>query len=218
VSVTDVEDADVAAPHVVLKGTPRSNTLRYLACEAVVKGREGVDTVSRSGYDPFFEITFDCRPSARIDGGPGNDRLSGTRGEDAILGNVPTFHATDPDDLAYVLDHLEELVVKAVDQSGGYGMLIGPASTAEEREEFRRLILAEPRNYIAQPTIALSRHPTFVDGELRGCHVDLRPFVLSGADATRIVPGGLTRVALTKGSLVVNSSQGGGSKDTWVLR
>ena len=89
-------------------------------------------------------------------------------GEEAILGNVPTYHATDPDDLAYVLDHLEELVVKAVDQSGGYGMLIGPASTAEEREEFRRLILAEPRNYIAQPTIALSRHPTFVDGELRG--------------------------------------------------
>ena len=138
-------------------------------------------------------------------------------GEEAILGNVPTFHATDPDDLAYVLDHLEELVVKAVDQSGGYGMLIGPASTAEEREEFRRLILAEPRNYIAQPTIALSRHPTFVDGELRGCHVDLRPFVLSGADATRIVPGGLTRTALRPGSLVVNSSQGGGSKDTWVL-
>jgi uncharacterized circularly permuted ATP-grasp superfamily protein len=138
-------------------------------------------------------------------------------GEEAILGNVPTFHATDPGDLAYVLDHLEELVVKAVDQSGGYGMLIGPASTAEERDEFRRLILAEPRNYIAQPTIALSRHPTFVDGELRGCHVDLRPFVLSGADATRIVPGGLTRTALRPGSLVVNSSQGGGSKDTWVL-
>jgi uncharacterized circularly permuted ATP-grasp superfamily protein len=138
-------------------------------------------------------------------------------GEEAILGNVPTFHATDPEDLAYVLDHLEELVVKAVDQSGGYGMLIGPASTAEERGEFRRLILAEPRNYIAQPTIALSRHPTFVDGELRGCHVDLRPFVLSGADATRIVPGGLTRTALRPGSLVVNSSQGGGSKDTWVL-
>ena len=138
-------------------------------------------------------------------------------GEDAILENVPTYHATEEDDLAYILDHLEELVVKAVDQSGGYGMLIGPASTAAEREEFRRLILAEPRNYIAQPTIALSRHPTFVDGELRGCHIDLRPFVLSGADATRIVPGGLTRTALRPGSLVVNSSQGGGSKDTWVL-
>ncbi len=138
-------------------------------------------------------------------------------GEDAILENVPTYQATDEADLAYILDHLEELVVKAVDQSGGYGMLIGPASTAVEREEFRRLIVSDPRNYVAQPTIALSRHPTFVDGELRGCHVDLRPFVLSGADATRIVPGGLTRTALRPGSLVVNSSQGGGSKDTWVL-
>ena len=107
---------------------------------------------------------------------------------------MPTYHATDPDDLAYVLDHLEELVVKAVDQSGGYGMLIGPASTAARaRRVPRAASSAEPRNYIAQPTIALSRHPTFVDGELRGCHVDLRPYVLSGNDATRIVPGGLTR-------------------------
>jgi uncharacterized circularly permuted ATP-grasp superfamily protein len=137
--------------------------------------------------------------------------------EDAILENVPTYQATDETDRAYVLDHLEELVVKAVDQSGGYGMLIGPASTAGERKEFARLISAEPRNYIAQPTIALSRHPTFVEGGLHGCHVDLRPFVLSGADATHIVPGGLTRTALRLGSLVVNSSQGGGSKDTWVL-
>ncbi len=138
-------------------------------------------------------------------------------GEDAILENVATYHATDQTDLAYILDHLDQLVVKAVDQSGGYGMLIGPASTPGERDAFRRLIVAEPRNYIAQPTIALSRHPTFVDGGLRGCHVDLRPFVLSGADTTRIVPGGLTRTALRPGSLVVNSSQGGGSKDTWVL-
>jgi uncharacterized circularly permuted ATP-grasp superfamily protein len=138
-------------------------------------------------------------------------------GEEAILANVPTYHPTDEEDRAYVLDHLEELVVKAVDQSGGYGMLIGPASTLEQREEFARLISAEPRNYIAQPTIALSRHPTFVEGGLNGCHIDLRPFVLSGADATRIVPGGLTRTALRLGSLVVNSSQGGGSKDTWVL-
>jgi len=138
-------------------------------------------------------------------------------GEEPILENVPTYHPTDEADLAYVLDHLEELVVKAVDQSGGYGMLIGPASTATERDEFRRLIVEDPRNYVAQPTIALSRHPTFVDGQLRGCHVDLRPFVLSGADAIHIVPGGLTRTALRPGSLVVNSSQGGGSKDTWVL-
>jgi len=138
--------------------------------------------------------------------------------EEPVLENVPTYLAADPEDRAYILDHLDELVVKAVDQSGGYGMLIGPASTQPEREEFRRLVEAEPRNYIAQPTIALSRHPTFVAGELRGCHVDLRPFVLSGADGSTIVPGGLTRTALRPGSLVVNSSQGGGSKDTWVLR
>jgi uncharacterized circularly permuted ATP-grasp superfamily protein len=138
-------------------------------------------------------------------------------GEEPVLENVPTFHPTDADDLAYVLDHLEELVVKAVDQSGGYGMLIGPASTEPERDAFRTLIVEDPRNYIAQPTIALSRHPTFVDNRLRGCHIDLRPFVLSGADTTHIVPGGLTRTALRPGSLVVNSSQGGGSKDTWVL-
>ncbi len=138
-------------------------------------------------------------------------------GEDAILENVPTYHATDPTELAFVLDHLDELVVKAVDQSGGYGMLIGPASTKAEQDDFRRRIIADPRDYIAQPTIALSRHPTFVDGELRGCHIDLRPFVLTGRDTTRIVPGGLTRTALRPGSLVVNSSQGGGSKDTWVL-
>src|SRR5436189_1147629 len=106
-------------------------------------------------------------------------------GEEAILGNVPTFHATDPEDLAYVLDHLEELVVKAVDQSGGYGMLIGPASTAEERKAMRRAIIEAPRDYIAQPAMALSRHPTFVDGGLHGCHVDLRPVVLSAADGVR---------------------------------
>ena len=138
--------------------------------------------------------------------------------EEPILDNVPTYLAYDEADRRYILDHLEELVVKTVDQSGGYGMLIGPASTARERDDFRKRIEAEPRDYIAQPTIPLSRHPTFVDGELHGCHVDLRPFVLSGADGVRIVPGGLTRTALRLGSLVVNSSQGGGSKDTWVLR
>jgi uncharacterized circularly permuted ATP-grasp superfamily protein len=137
--------------------------------------------------------------------------------EEPVLANVPTYIAADEDDRATILERLDELVVKAVDQSGGYGMLIGPASTAEERATFRRLIEAHPRNYIAQPTIALSRHPTYVGGELRGCHVDLRPFVLSGANGVRIVPGGLTRTALRPGSLVVNSSQGGGSKDTWVL-
>jgi uncharacterized circularly permuted ATP-grasp superfamily protein len=116
-----------------------------------------------------------------------------------------------------VLDHLSELVVKAVGESGGYGMLIGPHSTTEQQEEFRRRILAEPRNYIAQPTLALSQAPCYLDGEVEARHVDLRPYILYGENIT-LVPGALTRVALTRGSLVVNSSQGGGSKDTWVLR
>ncbi len=137
--------------------------------------------------------------------------------EEPLIRNVPTYLCADDEQRELVLDRMEELVVKAVDQSGGYGMLIGPASTAAERDEFRTLVRESPRNYIAQPTIALSRHPTWVDGSVRGCHVDLRPFVLSGADTVRIVPGGLTRTALRPGSLVVNSSQGGGSKDTWVL-
>jgi uncharacterized circularly permuted ATP-grasp superfamily protein len=138
-------------------------------------------------------------------------------GEEPLLQNVPTYVGARPDDLELILDRIPELVVKAVDQSGGYGMLIGPAASPAEHEEFRRRVSAAPRNYVAQPTISLSRHPTFVRGALHGCHVDLRPFVLSGADGVRIVPGGLTRTALREGSLVVNSSQGGGSKDTWVL-
>ncbi|HEX2302664.1 MAG TPA: circularly permuted type 2 ATP-grasp protein [Gaiella sp.] len=137
--------------------------------------------------------------------------------EQPVLPNVPTYVGAKPEDLEVILDRIGELVVKAVDQSGGYGMLIGPAATSKEHDEFRRRVAAEPRNYVAQPTIALSRHPTFVRGALHGCHVDLRPFVLSGGDRVRIVPGGLTRTALREGSLVVNSSQGGGSKDTWVL-
>jgi uncharacterized circularly permuted ATP-grasp superfamily protein len=123
----------------------------------------------------------------------------------------------DEKDRAFVLARLGELVVKAANESGGYGMLIGPHSTAEERAEFARRIEENPRNYIAQPTLALSRSPVVVEGRLEGRHVDLRPFVLFGRD-TYVLPGGLTRVALKKGSLVVNSSQGGGSKDTWVLR
>jgi len=115
-----------------------------------------------------------------------------------------------------VLEHLEELVVKAVGESGGYGMLIGPHSTAEQRDTFRKQILADPRNYIAQPTLSFSRAPCFIDGKVEPRHVDLRPYILYG-DKVTIVPGGLTRVALRRGSLVVNSSQGGGSKDTWVL-
>ncbi len=124
---------------------------------------------------------------------------------------------TDKAQRHHVLSHLGEMVVKAVGESGGYGMLIGPHSTAEQREKFRHLIEAEPRNYIAQPTLALSRGPCFVDGEIGARHIDLRPYILYGENVT-LVPGGLTRVALRRGSLVVNSSQGGGSKDTWVLR
>jgi len=137
-------------------------------------------------------------------------------GEEAILPNVQTYLLTDNSLCSYVLEHLEELVVKAVGESGGYGMLIGPCSTAAQREEFRRAIKANPRNYIAQPTLALSRAPCIIGSQIEPRHVDLRPFVLNG-DHITIVPGGLTRVALRCGSLVVNSSQGGGSKDTWVL-
>ena len=137
-------------------------------------------------------------------------------GEDPVIDNVETFLCSDNKERAHVLDRLDQYVVKAVGESGGYGMLVGPYSTAEEREEFRRRIQADPRNYIAQPTLQLSRAPCFLDGNVEPRHVDLRPYILYG-DKITIVPGGLTRVALKKGSLVVNSSQGGGSKDTWVL-
>ncbi len=133
-----------------------------------------------------------------------------------IIPNVPTYLANEPSDRAYILEHLNELVVKAANESGGYGMLMGPMASKDEIEQFRKQIEADPRNYIAQPMINLSRHPTHVDGQFEGRHVDLRPFVLYGEKVV-IVPGGLTRVALRKGSMVVNSSQGGGSKDTWVL-
>jgi uncharacterized circularly permuted ATP-grasp superfamily protein len=138
-------------------------------------------------------------------------------GEEPILPNVETYLLSDKSQRNYALEHLSELVVKAVGESGGYGMLIGPHSTAEQREEFRIRIQAEPRNYIAQPTLSLSRAPCFLEGEAQARHVDLRPYILYGENVT-LVPGGLTRVALRRGSLVVNSSQGGGSKDTWVLR
>jgi uncharacterized circularly permuted ATP-grasp superfamily protein len=137
--------------------------------------------------------------------------------EEPILNNVPTWRCREPDHLAYVLDHLPELVVKIVHGSGGYGMLVGPAATKAEIATFRTRIEANPKNYIAQPTLALSTCPTFVDKGVAPRHIDLRPFVLTGRDKIRIVPGGLTRVALQNGSLVVNSSQGGGTKDTWVL-
>jgi uncharacterized circularly permuted ATP-grasp superfamily protein len=137
-------------------------------------------------------------------------------GEEPILPNVETYLLDDETQREYVLEHLEELVIKAVGESGGYGMLIGPYSTSAEREAFRQQVIANPRNYIAQPTLALSRAPCIIDNQIEPRHVDLRPFVLYGEHVT-IVPGGLTRVALKRGSLVVNSSQGGGSKDTWVL-
>jgi uncharacterized circularly permuted ATP-grasp superfamily protein len=137
-------------------------------------------------------------------------------GEDEILPNVKTFLCSIEKERKYVLANLNKLVVKAVGESGGYGMLIGPQSTAKEREEFARKIEANPRNYIAQPTITFSRAPCLIGDELEPRHVDLRPYVLYG-DKVTIVPGGLTRVALKRGSLVVNSSQGGGSKDTWIL-
>ncbi|MDO8948312.1 MAG: circularly permuted type 2 ATP-grasp protein [Desulfocapsaceae bacterium] len=137
-------------------------------------------------------------------------------GEEPILPNVPTYICSDPKDQAYVLANLDKLVVKAANESGGYGMLIGPHSTREEQSIFAGLIRENPRNYMAQPTIDLSRAPTIVDGAIEGRHVDLRPYILYGKEIY-VVPGGLTRVALRKGSLVVNSSQGGGSKDTWVV-
>jgi uncharacterized circularly permuted ATP-grasp superfamily protein len=137
-------------------------------------------------------------------------------GEDPILNNVPTYQCRKPSDLSYVLANLKELVVKEVHGAGGYGMLVGPASTTQQIEDFRARILAKPEGYIAQPTLALSTCPTYVESGIAPRHIDLRPYVLCGKE-TKLVPGGLCRVALEDGSLVVNSSQGGGTKDTWVL-
>jgi uncharacterized circularly permuted ATP-grasp superfamily protein len=137
--------------------------------------------------------------------------------EEPILQNVPTFLMTDDIQRNHVLQNMDQLVVKAVGESGGYGMLIGPHSSKQQQEDFKARISADPRNYIAQPTLALSSAPCLIDGEVESRHIDLRPYILMG-DKVTLVPGGLTRVALRKGSLVVNSSQGGGSKDTWVLR
>jgi uncharacterized circularly permuted ATP-grasp superfamily protein len=136
--------------------------------------------------------------------------------EEPILDNVPTWQLCKSDDLAYCLDHLAELVVKEVHGAGGYGMLVGPAASSGEIDAFRTRILAQPEKYIAQPTLALSTCPTFTASGLAPRHIDLRPYVLSGKTVS-LVPGGLTRVALRPGSLVVNSSQGGGTKDTWVM-
>nr|WP_167954424.1 circularly permuted type 2 ATP-grasp protein [Sphingomonas jejuensis] len=138
-------------------------------------------------------------------------------GEDALLPNVPTYRCREPDALAYTLDNLADLVVKEVDGSGGYGMLVGPHATAAQIDAFAGKLRADPAKFIAQPTLALSTCPTLGDDGIGARHVDLRPYVLMGADGITVVPGGLTRVALTEGSLVVNSSQGGGTKDTWVI-
>jgi len=137
--------------------------------------------------------------------------------QEPIIPNVPTYLASEEADKKYILENLSKLVVKAANESGGYGMLMGPKASKDEIESFRKQVEADPRNYIAQPMISLSRHPTQVDGgKFEGRHIDLRPYIIYGEKIV-IVPGGLTRVALRKGSLVVNSSQGGGSKDTWVL-
>jgi uncharacterized circularly permuted ATP-grasp superfamily protein len=137
-------------------------------------------------------------------------------GEEPILSNVDTYMCRRPEDLEYTLDNLQDLVVKRVGESGGYGMLIGPHSTPEEREEYAKQVRANPPDFISQPVLALSRAPCLIDGQFEPRHVDLRPFVLTGRE-TRIVPGAFCRVALRRGSLVVNSSQGGGGKDLWVL-
>jgi uncharacterized circularly permuted ATP-grasp superfamily protein len=138
-------------------------------------------------------------------------------GEEPILKNVPTWRCRESDHLKYVLEHVGELVIKEVHGSGGYGMLIGPASDRVTIAAFRAKLKSNPKNFIAQPTLALSTCPTCVEGSIAPRHVDLRPFVLTGRDRIHVLPGGLTRVAMQKGSLVVNSSQGGGTKDTWVL-
>jgi uncharacterized circularly permuted ATP-grasp superfamily protein len=137
-------------------------------------------------------------------------------GRKPILGNIPTWRCSEPDSLKYVQEHISELVIKEVHGSGGYGMLVGPAATKKECEEFAKKLAAKPANYIAQPTLALSTCPIMTEKGLAPRHVDLRPYVLV-SDRIQLVPGGLTRVALKEGSLVVNSSQGGGTKDTWVL-
>src|SRR5262249_48378088 len=136
--------------------------------------------------------------------------------EEPILRNVPTYICARPKDCAHVLAHIDELVVKAVNESGGYGMLMGHTASEAQRAEFREKVRANPRNYIAQPVVTLSTCPTWTDDGLAPRHVDLRPYIVSGK-STWVLPGGLTRTALVKGSLVVNSSQGGGSKDTWVM-
>jgi uncharacterized circularly permuted ATP-grasp superfamily protein len=213
-------------------------------CMRTTKGFERVDVIYRRIDDDFLDR--ECfRPDSMLGvsglmevyragnvalanapgGGVGDDKavyayvpriVKYYLGEELILPNVPTYLCSEAPSLKYVLEHLDRLVVKAANESGGYGMLVGPHATREQRAEFAAKIKADPRNYIAQPTLILSRVPTLANGCFEGRHVDLRPYILYGKDIF-VLPGGLTRVALKKGSLVVNSSQGGGSKDTWVL-
>jgi uncharacterized circularly permuted ATP-grasp superfamily protein len=138
-------------------------------------------------------------------------------GEEPILATVKTYLPSEPSDLNHILEHVSDLVIKAVDESGGYGMLVGPHASQAERDDFSARVRANPRGYVAQRVLALSRHPCWIGDHFEGRHIDLRPFLLFGRDGVRLTPGGLTRVALRRGSLVVNSSQGGGGKDTWVL-
>jgi len=137
--------------------------------------------------------------------------------EEPLIGNVPTYKCFKEEDKKYVLEHIAELVIKPANESGGYGMLMGPQATAKECEEFRKLIKKDPRNYIAQPMLTLSTAPTLINNRVEPRHLDLRPFILSSPNDAYVTTGGLTRVALRKGSMVVNSSQGGGSKDTWII-
>ncbi|MFY7652936.1 MAG: circularly permuted type 2 ATP-grasp protein, partial [Chitinophagaceae bacterium] len=137
--------------------------------------------------------------------------------EEPVLPNVPTYELSDADARQHVFEHMQQMVIKRTNQSGGYGMLMGNKATDEEMADFKKAILEDPRSFIAQPIIKLSTVPCFIDGKFVPRHVDLRPYALYGPDGIEIVPGGLTRVALKEGSLVVNSSQGGGSKDTWVI-
>jgi uncharacterized circularly permuted ATP-grasp superfamily protein len=190
------------------------------------EGRKRVDVIYRRIDDDFLDpLVFRSDSALGVPGLMSAYRLDMHvpemirfyLGEEPLISNVPTWDCSKPDQLSHVLANLEDLVVKNVHGSGGYGMLVGPTSTKGERAEFAERLSARPENYIAQPTLALSTVPTYVESGVAPRHVDLRPYVLTGKE-TRLVPGGLTRVALREGSLVVNSSQGGGTKDTWVMR
>jgi uncharacterized circularly permuted ATP-grasp superfamily protein len=196
-------------------------------CMRTTKGFERVDVIYRRIDDDFLDPKC-FRPDSML-GVPGlmevyqagnvalaNAPGGGVADDKVVLPNVPTYICAEEKDLQYALEHIDELVVKAANESGGYGMLVGPHATKRQQAEFAKKLRADPRNYVAQPTLALSRVPTLVDNHFEGRHVDLRPYILYGKEIF-VLPGGLTRVALKKGSLVVNSSQGGGSKDTWVL-